>query len=153
MKTTGVDRKEVDSSIYRKPMCDQAPKENQKPINRSASLLRNFGYSCTDAGRRLAPANKHRRIRTKTEKGCGSRWVFWKGMNLFWVFFLLYNFGVLWIVLLYFFFLAVRLRPSLCVIWLQLNGKAGGSGPSDWGRDEPCGHSEENDMSRFMDGR
>lgn len=50
-------------------------------------------------------------------------------------------------------FLAVRLRPSLCVIWLQLNGKGGGSGPSDWGRDEPCGHSEENDMSRFMDGR
>ena len=40
MKTTGVDRKEVDSSIYRKPMCDQAPKGNQKLINRLASPLR-----------------------------------------------------------------------------------------------------------------
>lgn len=81
MKTTGVDRKEVDSSIYRKPMCDQAPKGNQKPINRSASPLTDFGYSCTNAGCRLA-ANKRSWNQDKTENGCGSRWIFWKGMNL-----------------------------------------------------------------------
>lgn len=79
MKTTGVDRKEVDSSIYRKPMCDQAPKGNQKPINRSVSPLRNFGYSCTDAGCRLAPANKQRRIMTRRKKGVGPGGFFGRG--------------------------------------------------------------------------
>ena len=67
-------------------------------------------------------------------------------------FFLLYNFGDLWVFFIIIFSLFGFVEASVYgVIWLRLNGnEADRDHPT--GGDEPCGHSEENDMSRFHGG-